>query len=116
MFMLYFDFQTDNEIEDKLKSIKFLGPFERYKLVRPYLEEQEKKEEAKRLKEAEERSKNSENPQEQIIERTDEDRIETVSGLYLIMKRVFILFSTVNLYPFGNEGFVETIITICEKK
>lgn len=61
-----------------------MGPFERYNLVKLYVQEQEKKEEAEKAKQEEEKKKET-SPNGQAIadERTDEERIEAVCILIL---------------------------------
>lgn len=70
-----------NETREKLRQFRsktsFLGPFERYQLVRPFIEARERKlAEEKAKKEEEERTKLKQEPEDN---RTDEERIESVS-------------------------------------
>lgn len=70
---------VENKTQEKLRQFRsktsFLGPFERYQLVRPFIEARERKlAEEKAKKEEEERTKQEDN-------RTDEERIESVSNV-----------------------------------
>lgn len=62
-----------------MQTFKFLGPFERYKLVRPYIQAEEEK-----LSKDKEESKASQKPEEDT--RTDEERIESVLLLNFYLK------------------------------
>lgn len=57
-------------------NFKFLGPFERYKLVRPFVRAKEQKLAEERAKQEKEAQKKNE---KNATERTDEERIESVS-------------------------------------
>lgn len=94
---LIFNFQTDNEIQKKLQSITFLGPFERYKLVKPYVQEQEEKAEAERAKQEEERTNKTSINGELIEERTNEQRIEAVSNILFLPTLFLFLVTFVSL-------------------
>lgn len=74
---------NDNDVEKK-ESVRFLGPYERYKLVKPYIQEQERKEEAEKAKKNEENKGAVENP-ENSENRSVEQRIEAV-GIYKTIK------------------------------
>lgn len=80
-FQLCLFFQADQGIPDKLQNVTFLGPFERYKLVRPFIQAQERKEEEERAKEEKEKSKGQHTVSDS---RTDEERIEAVCGYNFI--------------------------------
>lgn len=70
-----FDSQEDSEEGEaakKLKALKFLGPYERYKFVKPFIEAEEAKAAAERKKNAEETK-----------EPSTEDRIANVTALKL---------------------------------
>lgn len=104
-----FNFQTDNEIEKKLQSITFLGPFERYKLVKPYVQEQEKKAEAERAKKKEEENETSVNGEELLEERTNEQRIEAVSIFLFLFSLTLVLIDPFN--PLFIDGKYNKQIT-----
>lgn len=55
-----------------------MGPFERYKLVKPFIQEQEKEADALKVKETE--FADTQNTSEI---RTDENRIESVCSIYI---------------------------------
>lgn len=79
------------EVRAKLSKVTFLGPFERYKLVRPYIQEEERKalEEAKNAKEA--GISETEKEQEKDAQ-TYEQRVETVSSISKIVCDTVIYF------------------------
>ncbi|KAJ8920759.1 hypothetical protein NQ315_004899 [Exocentrus adspersus] len=80
----------DEKKSDALKKIQrigFLGPFERYKLVKPFIQAEEEKLATEKSKE-EEMKQSSESKTETCIDnRTDEERIESIREHFLKLSR-----------------------------
>lgn len=76
------------EISDSLKkvrSIRFLGPFERYKLVKPFIQAEEVRLASEKAK-SDEKVVHSNATDTTTDNRTDEERIESVSAKIMYYK------------------------------
>nr|CAH7712203.1 unnamed protein product [Callosobruchus chinensis] len=93
------DIELSSEAKEKLSCISFLGPFERYKLVKPYIQAEEQrlaeekaKEEQERVKARAENEIAEQNAAEestmQADTRTDEERIESIRQHFLSLSRL----------------------------
>ncbi|CAH1982116.1 unnamed protein product [Acanthoscelides obtectus] len=93
------DNELSSETKKKLDSISFLGPFDRYKLVKPYIQAEEQRLAEEKSKEEEERAKaraaegnsqqkTSEESTAQTDARTDEERIESIRQHFLSLSRL----------------------------
>lgn len=71
--LLGLNLQIDEEISEKLQSIKFMGPFERYKMVKPFIQAEEE-----RLAAEKEKADN----EKKADEPTDDQRMESVRIYY----------------------------------
>ncbi|XP_030758345.1 exosome component 10 [Sitophilus oryzae] len=74
------------------ENFKFLSPFDRYQLVKPFIEAREKKVTEEKEKETEEKVPNHLEtevlvPLEKNVERTDEERIESIRSHYMNLAR-----------------------------
>nr|XP_023014126.1 exosome component 10 [Leptinotarsa decemlineata] len=79
-----------NDTRKKLQSFKFLTPFERYKLVKPFIQEEEEKlAAAEKDKETEEQPPNSGiTSKEEGFLQTDEERIESIREHFLKLSKM----------------------------
>ncbi|VEN41035.1 unnamed protein product [Callosobruchus maculatus] len=93
------DNELSSEAKEKLSCISFLGPFERYKLVKPYIQAEEQRLAEQKEKEEQEKAKvRAENEiaeqnaaEESTVKadtRTDEERIESIRQHFLSLSRL----------------------------
>ncbi|XP_018571344.1 exosome component 10 [Anoplophora glabripennis] len=79
--------EIDSEALKKIHSIGFLGPFERYKLVKPFIQAEEERLASEKSKN-DEQKKSSQSVDVIVVDnRTDEERIESIREHFLSLAR-----------------------------
>lgn len=84
------NFQEINDSLKKVRGIGFLGPFERYKLVKPFIQAEEERlaSEKAKMEERTESSVQSSASNAVADSRTDEERIESVRAKFAFVLNV----------------------------
>ncbi|CAH1133564.1 unnamed protein product [Ceutorhynchus assimilis] len=118
------DTEKESQASAKLRKFKenfnFLGPFERYRLVKPFIEARQKKlaEEKAKQEEKEKAKKEAESNASNIIDddqdtRTDEERIESIRQHFLSLARQTL---PPSLEPPNESSLLEVGATIKRKR